>query len=157
MAGGVVRQMIWFVVIGVLSTASQTVLYVALREWWSPQPANVAALLVTTVANTEAHRWVTFPGSQKPPLRIHLQALVPLLGTYLYTSLALAALTVLVSGASRVVEVAALVTVTALGGLVRFVVLRSWVFRSPRDKARTGAPPPAAVKPRSGSAAGCRY
>lgn len=157
MAGGVVRQMTWFVAIGVLSTASQAVLYVALREWWSPQPANVAALLVTTVANTEAHRWVTFPGSQKPPLRIHLQAVVPLLTTYVYTSLALAALAVLVSGASRLVEAAALVTVTALGGLVRFVMLRSWVFRDPRDKALTGAPPPVSAKPRSGSATGSGY
>lgn len=129
MAGGVARQMTWFIAIGVLSTASQAMLYVALREWWSPQPANVAALLVTTLANTEAHRWITFPGSGKPLLRVHLQAAVPLLASYVYTSLALAAVHVLVPGTSRLLEASALVVVTALGGLARFVVLRTWVFR----------------------------
>ncbi len=141
MAGGVARQMTWFIVIGVLSTASQAMLYVALREWWSPQPANVAALLVTTLANTEAHRWITFPGSGKPPLRVHLQATVPLLASYLYTSLALAAVHFLVPGTSRLLEASALVTVTALGGLVRFVVLRSWVFRRRHGGAATVSRP----------------
>lgn len=132
MASGLARQMTWFIVIGVLCTASQAMFYVTLREWWSPQPANLAALLVTTLANTEAHRWITFPGSGKPQLRVHLQAAVPLIVSYLLTSLALAALHALDSGTSRLLEASALIAVTALGGLARFVVLRSWVFRPRR-------------------------
>lgn len=144
MAGGVARQLTWYIGIGVVCTAIQAMLYVTLREWWSPQPANVAALLVTTLANTEAHRWITFAGSGKPQLRVHLQAAVPLLVSYLSTSLALTAVHALDAGPSRLLEASALVAVTALGGLARFVVLRSWVFR----RSRGGRP--AASRPRIG-------
>jgi putative flippase GtrA len=57
---GLTGQLIRFAMVGVVSTLAYVVLYALLRYGMGPQPANLLALLITTVANTAANRGLTF-------------------------------------------------------------------------------------------------
>jgi putative flippase GtrA len=137
---GLVGQLVRFATIGVLSTLAYLVLFVALRGVVAAQPANLVALGVTAVANTAANRRITFgirggPGAG----RAQLQGLVVFgLGLAL-TSGSLAVLHATTTPA-RSTEVVVLVAANALATLLRFVLLRGWVFRTAR---RTSPPAPA--------------
>jgi putative flippase GtrA len=93
--------------------------------------ANVVALLLTTVANTAANRRLTFGVRGRDGAARHqFQGLIVFgLGLCLTTG-ALALLDHLVPDASRAVELAALVVANAVATAVRFVLFRSWVFRT---------------------------
>jgi putative flippase GtrA len=127
---GLVGQLLRFATIGVLSTLAYLALFVALRGVVAAQPANLVALLLTAVANTAANRRITFgirggPGAG----RAQLQGLVVLgLGLAL-TSGTLALLHAATAAPARSTEVVALVVANALATLLRFVLLRGWVFR----------------------------
>ncbi len=127
---GLVGQLLRFATIGVLSTLAYLALFVALRGVLAAQPANLVALLLTAVANTAANRRITFgirggPGAG----RAQLQGLVVLgLGLAL-TSGTLAVLHAATAAPARSTEVIALVVANALATLLRFVLLRGWVFR----------------------------
>ncbi|MET8626412.1 hypothetical protein ABZW30_22105 [Kitasatospora sp. NPDC004669] len=54
------RQVFWFAAIGVASAAAQALPYWVLRHWPPPVLANFTSLLVVTVLNTEANRWLSF-------------------------------------------------------------------------------------------------
>jgi putative flippase GtrA len=129
---GLVGQLVRFAVIGVASTLAYLVLFVGLRQGIGAQPANLLALGVTAVANTAANRRLTFgirggPGAG----RAQAQGLVVFgLGLGL-TSGALAVLHALTATPARGTEVALLVVANALATLLRFVLLRGWVFRTP--------------------------
>ncbi len=126
---GLAWQTGWFAVIGVASTLATLGLYALFREFWSPVVANVVALTVTTVLNTEANRRLTFVGHRAPGGRAHLLGLV-LYGLYAaLTSGALLALHALVPAPTRLTEVAVLLAASAVGTVARFVALRVWVFR----------------------------
>ncbi|MPQ98476.1 glycosyltransferase [Modestobacter sp. I12A-02628] len=127
---GLVGQLVRFAVIGVLSTLAYLVLFVLLRTVSPAQVANLLALLVTAVANTAANRRVTFGiRGSGGRARAQLQGLVVFgLGLALTSG----ALALLHSGAgtpSRLLELAVLVVANALATLVRFLLLRAWVFR----------------------------
>ncbi len=121
-------QAISFAVIGLLSTLATVALYALGREWWSPLGANLVALIVTTMLNTEANRRFTFAGTGRSPVRVHTQAALVFLGYYALTSLALLALISLVPEPSRALEVAVLLGASVLGTVGRFLLLRGWVF-----------------------------
>jgi putative flippase GtrA len=127
---GLVGQLLRFATIGVLSTLAYLALFVALRGVVAAQPANLVALLLTAVANTAANRRITFgirggPGAG----RAQLQGLVVFgLGLAL-TSGTLALLHAATAAPARSTEVVALVVANALATLLRFVLLRGWVFR----------------------------
>jgi hypothetical protein len=65
------RQVLRFAAIGIASTLGYVLLFVLLRGSIGPQGANLAALLVTAVANTSANRRLTFgiTGSRPPGAR----------------------------------------------------------------------------------------
>ncbi len=121
-------QAISFAVIGLFSTLATVALYALGREWWSPLGANLVALTVTTVLNTEANRRFTFAGAGRSLVRVHTQAALVFLGYYALTSLALVAMTSLVPQPSRALEVGVLLAASLLGTVGRFVLLRGWVF-----------------------------
>ncbi|OYN76545.1 bifunctional glycosyltransferase family 2/GtrA family protein [Mycolicibacterium sphagni] len=129
------NQVLRFGAIGIASTAAYLVLFVLLHGLLGAQGANLAALLITAIANTAANRRFTFGvrGSANAA-RHQLQGLVVFAITLAITSGALDALHALVVSPSRTVEVAMLVVANLAATLIRFVLLRVWVFgpRRPR-------------------------
>lgn len=121
-------QAISFAVIGLLSTLATVALYALGREWWSPLGANLVALTVSTVFNTEANRRFTFISAGRSLVRVHAQAALVFLGYYVLTSLALLAVSSLVPQPSRALEVGVLLGASVLGTVGRFLLLRGWVF-----------------------------
>ncbi|MFC4008955.1 glycosyltransferase [Nonomuraea purpurea] len=127
--GGLLWQVLSFGAIGVLSTAAHLGLYALLRMWLPVLPANLLALTLTTVLNTEANRRFTFTSSRGSATRTHLLGLVVFGLYYALTSGALLILHAAVADPSRVVEVTVLVGACVLGTAGRFLLLRGWVFR----------------------------
>ncbi|MEU4825054.1 bifunctional glycosyltransferase family 2/GtrA family protein [Actinomadura sp. NPDC023710] len=149
---GMARQLPAFAVIGVLSTLAQLILFVLLRLFLGPLWANALSLVITTVGNTAANRRFTFgvTGNRRA-LRQQLEGGAAfLLGLALSTG-GLALLHTAAPGAGRAVEVAALVTANALATLVRFLLMRAWIFHPrrldhhPAQTAAGPAPGPAAA------------
>ncbi|MFI6787951.1 glycosyltransferase [Nonomuraea sp. NPDC050383] len=118
-----------FVIIGVLSTAGQALLYWLLRTWWPPVLANLASLVVLTVLNTEANRRLTFRWSGTGAGRAHLGAGALFLLGYVVTSAAVLLFREVQPEASAAAETLVLTASSVLVTIVRFVVLRLAVFR----------------------------
>jgi putative flippase GtrA len=125
------RQLVRFAAIGVASTVANLVLYVLFRGVTGVIAANVAAMLITTVLNTAANRRLTFGVHGRDGAARHqLQGLVVFaLGLGLTTG-ALALLGHAVPDAGRTVELAVIVLANAVATVLRFVLFRSWVFRT---------------------------
>ena len=127
---GLAGQAIRFTVIGIASTLAYLVLFVLLREAMAAQPANLIALLATAIANTAVNRRITFAVRGTRDVGKHqFQGLIVFAVGLALTSGALA---ILPSTAARPLELAALVTANLLAAVVRFVLLRAWVFRAHR-------------------------
>ena len=130
---GMARQLPSFAVIGLLSTAAQLALYLMLRLFLPSLAANGLSLLMTTVANTAANRRFTF-GVKGPggAMRHQLEGgLTFLIGLALSTA-SLLALHALAPGSSKIFELGTVVAANALATLVRFLLMRSWVFHPRR-------------------------
>jgi putative flippase GtrA len=128
-AGQVAR----FVVIGIFSTLAYALLYLALRSAMDAQSANALALLLTAIGNTAANRRFTFSiRGPRHNLRHQLQGLAVFALALGVTSASLALLHVLDPEPSRGVELVVLTAANVLATILRFVLLRSWVFRASR-------------------------
>lgn len=133
--GSLLSQCVRFAVIGVLSTVAYLGLYLLLRPIGA-QGANLGALLITAVANTAANRWFTFGVRGRNRLARHqIQGLVVFGIGLLLTSSALWVLHRF-GDPLRVVEISVLIVANLVATVVRFVLLRGWVFRS--NVLRTG-------------------
>jgi putative flippase GtrA len=128
---GLLRQLVRFGAIGLLSTLAYLALFVAGRPAFGAQGANLFALLLTAVANTAANRRLTFGISGRARAGRHqLQGLAVFgLGLAL-TSGSLAALGLLDPAQHRGLELGVLVAANLAATLLRFVLLRGWVFRT---------------------------
>jgi putative flippase GtrA len=119
-----------FARIGVVSTAVYLALFFPLAGALGRFGANALALVVCTAANTAVHRHSTFAGRGRPsPRNLLLGGLAALSTSVAATSVALA----VIDGAGvRSVWLIATVLILANGvaALVRFVVLRGWMFRT---------------------------
>jgi putative flippase GtrA len=122
------RQLVRFAAIGVVSTLAYLVLFVAARPGLGAQVANFVALLLTALGNTAANRRVTFGvrGSDRRG-RDHAGGLAVFGLGLLLTSGALAALHAWAEP-TRTVEVVVLVAANLAATLLRFLLLRRWVF-----------------------------
>ncbi|MCK2218634.1 bifunctional glycosyltransferase family 2/GtrA family protein [Actinomadura sp. ATCC 31491] len=127
--GGLLWQALSFGAIGVLSTAAHLGLYALLRTWLPVLPANLLALTLTTVLNTEANRRLTFAGRRGSTARAHLLGLVVFALYYAVTSGALLVLHAADPDPGRPLELTVLVGACVLGTAGRFLLLRGWVFR----------------------------
>ncbi|MEU5869443.1 glycosyltransferase [Nonomuraea sp. NPDC047529] len=132
--GGLLWQVVSFGAIGVLSTLAHLGLYALLRGWLPVLPANLLALTLTTVLNTEANRRFTFTASRESvargsATRSHLLGLVVFGLYYALTSGALLGLHAIVADPPRALELTVLVGACVLGTAGRFLLLRGWVFR----------------------------
>jgi putative flippase GtrA len=127
---GLTRQLVRFAGVGVASTIAYLALFVALHPSLGGQGANLAALLLTAVANTAANRRLTF-GVVGRVGRTRHQAqglLVFALGLGL-TSGSLAVLHAANAHPGRNLELSVLVGANLVATALRFLLLRGWVFR----------------------------
>jgi putative flippase GtrA len=128
-----------FAGIGVLSTVAYAALFVLLRGIGSAQVANLVALLATAVANTAANRRLTFGVQGREGAgRAQLQGLLVFALGLALTSGSLALLHAATSRPARPTEIAVLLVATSLATVLRFVLLRTWLFRASR---RVGTAP----------------
>ncbi|WP_431246707.1 glycosyltransferase [Leifsonia xyli] len=149
---GFFGQVLRFGVVGVLSTAAYAVLYLLLQGVLTAQAANFAALLLTAIANTWANRRFTF-GVEGPGMVKHqFQGLLVFGMAWGLTSGSLAVLHAAAPNASAQLELLVLTVANLVATLLRFVLLRLWVFRSgsgsggrrPADSPAAAPPAPAA-------------
>jgi len=131
---GLVHQAARFGAIGAASTLAYLLLFVLLRGSTGAQGANLLALLITAVANTAANRRFTFGVRGASDAGKHqAQGLVVFgLGLAL-TSGSLWLLSTLSTHPARAVELVVLVTANLLATVLRFVLLRRWVFGRRRN------------------------
>lgn len=123
------RQMVRFAAIGVASTVAYLAIFLLLRPAAGAQASNLVALLVTAVANTAVNRRLTFGvRGASGGARHQLQGLVVFGLGLVLTSGSLAAVNALGQPA-RTVEVTVLVLANLAATVLRFLLLRHWVFR----------------------------
>ena len=135
---GLPRQLGRFAVIGALSTIAYILIYLLLRQSTGAQLANALALLITAIANTAANRRFTFGTRGRDRAVRHQAEGLVVFGIGLgVSSGSLALLHALVPHPATAAELAALVTANLLATVIRFVMLKAWVFHPGR---RRGAP-----------------
>lgn len=129
-AGTVKRQLPAFAIIGVLSTLFYLGLYWVARFAVDPQAANLIALAVSAVANTAANRRFTFgiTGSEGA-LKHQAQGAVAFLIGLGLSSGVLKLLDLAAPHASKVVELGGLIVANGLATIVRFLLMKVWVFK----------------------------
>jgi len=125
-----------FAGVGVVSTVVYAVLFLLLRPVAGVVGANLCALALCTVGNTAAHGRVTF--GARPPVgpRAQLAGSAVLFVTTAALTTAALGVALLIGGPAVGPQVLAIVVGTALAALVRFAVLKAWLFRSHPSIAR---------------------
>jgi putative flippase GtrA len=129
------RPFLWYVIAGVATTGIQALLFLLMRVPLGSVAANLLALVVTTVLNSEFHRRVTFAEYRERTFRLHVQSILTFAFYAGYGSLVLIGLNALVDRPSATLETTALLLVSAGGGIARFLILRGWVFTRKRTNA----------------------
>jgi putative flippase GtrA len=130
----VVRQLIRFTGVGIICTITSLALYALSRPWMGPQPANAAALIITSLMNTALNRRLTFKitGSRKRT-RDHLNGLIVIAVALVITGGSLGILHAFLPDATLSEDL----WTTTLSGFVatavRFTMLRHWIFRRARN------------------------
>ena len=127
---GMLPQLLRFGGIGILSTVAFLGLFALLRPATGAQVANFIALLVTAIANTALNRRLTFAirGSEQA-VRHQLQGLLLFAMGLGLNSAALATLNLVAPVHAHLAELAVLVAANAVATVLRFVLMRVWVFR----------------------------
>lgn len=127
---GLTRQLIRFGVIGMFSTGAYLLLFLVFRGPLGAQGANALALLTTAVANTALNRRFTFGVVGRQQMTRHQVQGLMVFGLALgLTSGTLAVAHVVHNTPPPAVELALLVAANAAATLLRFLLLRRWVFR----------------------------
>jgi len=146
---GLVGQVARFCLVGALSTVVFLPLFFLLRPRCGSQLANVLALLLTAVGNTAANRYFTFGvRAWAGVVRHHAQGLVVFLIALALNSVALRTAQAVFGDGDKSVDLAALVVASGLAALVRFLMLRRWVFRGELRPQEPGAPARVEILPR---------
>ncbi len=127
---GMTTQIVRFAAIGVASTLAYLVLFVAFHPFMGAQLANFLALAITAVANTSANRRFTFGIRERADAGRHqLQGFGIFLLGLAITSGSLALLHSTAPYAGRLLELGVLVAANLVATVLRFLLLRGWVFR----------------------------
>jgi putative flippase GtrA len=118
-------QLIKFGFVGVLSTVAYLLIYLLLRIAVDAQVANLAALLITAIANTATNRRLTFGvRGGEDLIRHHAGGLLAFGIGLCLTSGSLMLLHHSLPNAGRAIEVSVLVAANAISTLIRFLTLR---------------------------------
>ncbi|WP_121192186.1 bifunctional glycosyltransferase family 2/GtrA family protein [Motilibacter peucedani] len=126
---GMAAQLARFAAIGLASTLAYVAVFALLRGSIGGQAANVVALLLTAVANTAANRRLTFGVTTSEGTLVHQAQGLVVFALGLGLSSGALALLHSAGGASGSVELVVLVAANLLATVLRFVLLRAWVFR----------------------------
>ncbi len=130
---GLLSQVLRFAVVGVGCTLAYALLYLVLRRPVGPQAANLLALLVTAVANTWANRLFTFGVRGREGAALHqVQGLAVFALCWALTAGSLAGLHAVLPTSTHVAEVVVLTVANLAGTVLRFLLLRAWVFHRQR-------------------------
>ncbi|MDG4666297.1 bifunctional glycosyltransferase family 2/GtrA family protein [Mycobacterium sp. 236(2023)] len=133
--GSLLRQLVRFGAVGIGSTAAYVALFVLMQGWAGAQLANLIALLLTAIGNTAANRRFTFGvGGRSRLARHHVEGLIVFGIALTITSGALGILHATNDSPHHLVELAVLVAANLLATVVRFVLLRGWVFHPRRTE-----------------------
>jgi putative flippase GtrA len=129
-----------FAVIGALSTVAYLFLYLLLRQTCPAWLANAVSLFACALANTAANRRFTFgiTGTQDA-LRHQLEGLIAFAIGLVLSETALGTVHASVRQPSHLVELATLIGANALSTVVRFLLMRVWIFHPNRSTHRTPA------------------
>jgi putative flippase GtrA len=132
---GMRRQLPSFAIIGVISTVVQLGLYALMRLLMPVLPANVVSYFLAAIANTAANRRFTFGvrGSARV-VRHQMEGAVAFLVGLVISTAGLAGVHAVSPHAPRLVELAALFGFNLFAALIRFVLLRAWVFHPVRTR-----------------------
>ena len=124
-------QVVRFGVVGVASTAAYALLYLVAQQVMPAQAANFVSLLVTAVVNTAANRRFTFGVRGASGVARHqLQGLMVFVLAWVLTSGSLVVLHAAAPAAGAQAELLVLTAANLVATVLRFVLLRVWVFRS---------------------------
>lgn len=129
------RQVVRFGAVGVVSTAAYVLLFVLMQGWLGAQAANLIALLLTAIGNTAANRRFTFGiGGRASIGQHHVEGLIVFAIALTITSGSLTLLHAFVAEPHRLVELIVLVLANLAATAARFVLLRGWVFHPRRTR-----------------------
>ncbi|WP_231446047.1 glycosyltransferase [Brevibacterium zhoupengii] len=122
-------QILHFIDVGIVSTLLYAVLFLFGVQMFSPAVANLGALLISTVANTGLNRRHTF-GVRSPHhgLATQVKGLASFALCLGFTSAGLAIAANFTGHWASIGTLAVLTLANLLGTIVRFVLLRTWVF-----------------------------
>lgn len=124
------HQLVRFAVVGLASTLAYASIFLLLRGPMGAQAANLGALLLTAITNTAVNRRVTFGFHGSTYAARHQgQGLLVFFFAWGLTSASLALLAAVAPTAPHSIELAVLVVANLAATLLRFVLLRRWVFR----------------------------
>jgi putative flippase GtrA len=128
------RQLVRFAAVGVVSTLAYLVLFSLLRNGMGAQGANFLALGITAVGNTAANRRYTFGVRGREGAARHQFEGLIVFGLGL--ALTSGSLTILhgLTAPGRGLELAVLVLANLAATVLRFLLLRGWVFHPRRQK-----------------------
>ncbi|MEU7859934.1 GtrA family protein [Nonomuraea sp. NPDC049141] len=130
MPAGMARQLPAYLAIGFISTLAYLLLFAILSMVVSSITANATAMVLTTIASTAANRRFTFEmTSRAGAVRTHLESMLVLCVALAITTVSL---DLLPSVTSPLAELATVILSNGLAGIVRFVLLRTWVFNPRR-------------------------
>ncbi len=122
-------EIVRFALVGIASTALFAMLFLLFRTGLGPVVANIAALLLATIANTAANRRFTFGlRSRAGAVRHQAQGFVVLAIALAITSGSLILLHALLPDTSRSIELLVLTAANLLATVIRFLLMRSWIF-----------------------------
>lgn len=131
---GTLRQLVRFTALGGVMTVAYLALYAALRGSWGAQEANLFAWVTTAVADTAANRRLTFGVSGRSgAARAQVEGLLVFGTGVLITSGSLLALDAAVAHPGQLLELGVLLGANVVAGLLRFGLLRHWVFAPRRQ------------------------
>jgi putative flippase GtrA len=130
---GLPWQLLSFAAIGAASTLAYAVLFLLLRNGFGAQGANLVALLLTAVGNTAANRRLTFGVSGRTGAARHqVQGLLVFALGLALTSGSLAVLHAVSVAPARGLELTVLVVANLVATVLRFLLMRVWIFRRQR-------------------------
>ena len=122
------RQLGRYALVGGVGTGLNVVLFLVARTWLSAVPANVVAIVLSTLVTTEANRRFTFHAKQGYRWRTILQNVGTMVFYAFYGSAVLLLLHAVVESPTALMESIAVASASVLGGIARFSVMRLWEF-----------------------------